>query len=498
MQNTMDTASRLLIIVFGFCACQKQKTESTMAFQEIYRPQIHFTPEKNWMNDPNGLVYLNGEYHLFFQYNPYGDTWGHMSWGHATSSDLLHWKQLPVALEEYQDPSTSDSTMIFSGTAVIDKNNTAGFGTNAMVAIYTSHVHRNNAVVVQHQSLAYSIDKGKTWKRYSKNPILDIQRKDFRDPKVFWHEPKQKWIMALVIPDVFKVQFYSSANLKEWALMSEFGDVGDRKKIWECPDLYELPIENENKSKWVLSLSGSHPSGPKFVGMQYFVGEFDGTSFKANDTTSRYVDYGKDFYAGIVYNNLDHLQKKKVMIGWANNWTYGNQIPTSPWRSAMSLPRELSLVRTPAGLILKQQPIDLGKLKREKIELIEKEILYDPFEFTATLSEKTSVELFTDAGDRLAILYANGVVSVDRTKTKTDFNPDFSSIESYEVPSYPAEVKVRAIVDKSIIEVFINDGLAVITNQFYFQQLEIKIKTSKGVTISEAYHLKSVWKKQTN
>ncbi|MFM8834600.1 MAG: glycoside hydrolase family 32 protein, partial [Cytophagales bacterium] len=185
-------------------ACESKKEQvAEQRYSEQYRPQIHFSPAKNWTNDPNGLVYHEGEYHLFFQYNPYGDTWGHMSWGHAVSKDLMHWEELPLAIEEYQDAATGDSTMIFSGTVVIDKENTAGFGTNAMIAIYTSHVHKNNEAVVQHQSLAYSTDKGRTWKRYEKNPILDIQRKDFRDPKVFWLESQQKWVMALVVPDFY-------------------------------------------------------------------------------------------------------------------------------------------------------------------------------------------------------------------------------------------------------------------------------------------------------
>jgi fructan beta-fructosidase len=483
-------------LLAGIAACTYSSKKMESTYQETYRPQLHFSPQKNWMNDPNGLVYLEGEYHLFFQYNPYGDTWGHMSWGHAVSDDLLHWKELPVALEEYEDSTTGDSTMIFSGTAVIDKNNTAGFGANAMVAIYTSHVHKNNQAVVQHQSLAYSLDKGRTWKRYSKNPILDIQRKDFRDPKVFWYEPQRKWVMALVVPDLYKVQLYSSPNLREWKWMSEFGDAGDRKRIWECPDLFELPVENDTKTKWVLSLSGSHPSGPTFVGMQYFVGEFDGTSFKADDTTTRYVDYGKDFYAGIIYNNLDHPQKKKVMIGWVNNWTYGNQIPTSPWRSAMSLPRELSLAQSPSGLQLGQSPVTIEKLRKEKIKSLEDQTLGGPFEFSAELTDKATIELTSEAGDRLILSFANGQFSINRRQTKTDFNPDFSSIDSYSISQNPSSVKIRVIIDQSIAEIFIDGGMAALTEQFYFQKPSFRIKLSEGVIVSEAYTLKSTWQNE--
>ncbi len=487
----------LLVILCVFTtACQLSSKKESIYYQEPYRPQIHFTPEKNWMNDPNGLVFLDGEYHLFYQYNPYGSTWGHMSWGHAVSTDLLHWQHLPIALREYQDRITNDSTMIFSGTAIVDKNNSAGFGLNAMIAIFTSNVHKDNQGLRQHQSLAYSNDKGRTWKYYDKNPILDIQRKDFRDPKVFWYEPQQKWVMALVIPDQYTVQFYDSKNLLDWKLSGSFSDTGDTTRIWECPDLYELPVENDNNTKWVLSLSGGHPQGPKFVGMQYFVGEFDGATFKKDSShhTPAYVDYGKDFYAGIVYNNLDHPQQKKVMIGWVNNWTYGNQIPTAPWRSALSLPRELSLTKTAAGLILQQQPMGIEKLRHKKIESIENEIIQGSFELTAELTEETALELTNDVGDGLVFSYIEGDFAIDRIKTKTDFNQDFSSMESYSIPQYPPSIKIRLIIDQSIAEVFINDGLAAFTEQFYFNNQEFKIKTSGDVKISEVYQLDSVWR----
>ncbi len=296
-----------------------------------------------------------------------------MSWGHAVSKDMLHWKHLPIAIKEYLDPQTTDSTMIFSGTALVDKNNTSGLcdGKDCLVAIYTSHVHKDNQGLRQHQSLAFSNDKGRTWKRYDKNPILDIQRKDFRDPKVFWYEPQQKWVMALVIPDLYKVQLYQSKNLLQWDLMSEFGKVGDTTRIWECPDLYELSVDNESgKSKWVISLSGGHPAGPTFVGMQYFVGEFDGTTFTSSQKEAKYVDHGKDFYAGIVFNNL---KDRTVMLAWANNWTYGNLTPTDPWRGGFSLPRKLSLKKNDDEYFLIQKAIaETTSLRGDEIKDLEK------------------------------------------------------------------------------------------------------------------------------
>jgi fructan beta-fructosidase len=491
-------ATKIILPIATICmmiACQSRKVESTTYYKELYRPQFHFSSEKNWINDPNGLVYLDGEYHLFYQYNPYGDKWGHMSWGHAVSTNLLHWQHLPIALTEYTDSVTGDSTMIFSGTAIVDKNNSAGFGANAMIAIYTSHVHKDNQGVAQHQSLAYSNDKGRTWKRYNKNPILDIHRKDFRDPKVFWYEPQQKWVMALVVPDLYTVQFYESKNLLNWKLTGEFKGEGDTTRIWECPDLYELKIDGQpTKTKWVLSLSGGHPQGPKFVGMQYFIGDFDGNTFHADSTKHvNYVDFGKDFYAGIVYNNLP--DQRTIMIGWLNNWTYGNQLPTSPWRGAMSLPRELSLVNTPNGLILKQQPIALFEnLRTKRIKAIENQDQLGPFEFSAELTDETNIEITSEEGDQLTFAYINGNFSIDRTKTLSDFNIDFASIDSVSIPQYPPAISLRVIIDQSVAEIFINNGEQVLTELFFLRGKKAKIKANGDVKIKDAYELKGIWK----
>lgn len=478
----------LLALSFLMMTCASRKENNQMKYTEQYRPQIHFSPATNWTNDPNGLVYHEGEYHLFFQYNPYGDTWGHMSWGHAVSKDLIHWEQLPVALTKYQDAATGDSTMIFSGTVVVDKNNSAGFGNNAMIAIYTSHVHKNNEAVVQHQSLAYSNDKGRTWKRYDKNPILDIQRKDFRDPKVFWYEPQQKWVMALVVPDVHKVQLYSSANLKEWKLMSEFGNAGDRERIWECPDLFELPIEN-GKTKWVLSLSGSHPQGKDFVGMQYFVGDFDGNSFIAQDTTTRYLDFGKDFYAGIVFNNLD----KKVMLGWVNNWTYANQVPTSPWRGAFSLPRELSLAEVDNHYELRQQPVDLTGLRKSELNSLEN--ISEPIELHVELVDSESgLKVSTSNGNQLVIGIDNfRQLYVDRTKSgRVDFQSQFAGIEKS--PSLKeGTVRLHIFIDQSIIEIFASGGEVTMCEQFFFESKSFSISTFGGASVRKSWSLKSIW-----
>ncbi|MEK6781410.1 MAG: glycoside hydrolase family 32 protein [Bacteroidota bacterium] len=504
-----------ILILFASCQKNQPSETETVTDKEKYRPGYHFTPEKNWINDPNGLVYYEGEYHLFYQYNPYANTWGHMSWGHAVSKDLLHWQHLAVALEEYPDPPTGDSTMIFSGTAVIDKNNTSKLcdGKDCMIAIYTSNLHKDNQGLTQHQSLAYSNDKGRSWKRYDKNPVLDIKRKDFRDPKVFWYEPQQKWVMVLVIPDVYKVRFYESKNLLEWKQLSEFGPLGDTTRIWECPDLYELPIEtNPGKTKWVLSLSGGHPQGPKFVGMQYFVGQFDGTSFTPDDPKqpASYVDYGKDFYAGIVYNNIPKEDGRTIMIGWVNNWTYANQIPTSVWRGAMSVPRKLSLKETENGIRLIQSPInEIASLRGEEVtdSLASESSAEIELELNTERSEEVGIKLFKSVGEETIIGYRvkDQVLFLDRTKSgNVNFNPDFASIEEVKLKPMNGKIKLHIFIDQSIIEVFANDGEATISDYVFPETLtsgqagaDYNIETySKGgsrAPVFKLWKIKSVW-----
>jgi fructan beta-fructosidase len=466
----MKTLLCIISFIGLMTSCSPEKS-STLSLEK-YRPLYHFTPPKNWMNDPNGLVFYKNEYHLFYQHNPHGNTWGHMSWGHAVSRDLINWQHLPLAIAEYTDPQTGDSTMVFSGTVVVDENNTSGLclGTDCLIALYTSHIHRDQQGLRQHQSLAYSNDQGRTWTRYDKNPVLDIQRKDFRDPKVFWYAPTKKWVMVLVIPDLFKVRFYESKNLLSWNELSEFGPAGDTSRIWECPDLYSLPVANESgKSKWVLSLSGSHPAGPDFVGMQYFVGDFDGNDFTADTTTTdpRYVDYGKDFYAGITYNQLPAQDDRTIMMGWVNNWAYGNFVPTRNWRSAMSVPRVLQLLKKGNEYLLIQQPVlELEKLRGEEVSV---EGLHGgSFELVLQWNgeDGTILELFADETERTVIRKINGSIQLDRTTSGvTDFHKDFASADA--VPVSAGEVELRVFVDQSIIELYINQGESVITSQVF-------------------------------
>ncbi|MWA15184.1 GH32 C-terminal domain-containing protein [Streptomyces sp. BA2] len=250
----------------------------TSPYSETYRPQFHFTPKKNWMNDPNGLVYYKGEYHLFYQYNPNGNSWGDMSWGHTVSKDLVRWKELPLAL------SHDDKEAVFSGSAVVDWNNTTGFGTKKnppMVAIYTS-AYKDTGI--QAQSLAYSTDRGRTWTKYKGNPVIDLGSKEFRDPKVQWHAPTKSWLMTVSLSTEHKVQFYSSKNLKDWKLLSDFGPAGATGGVWECPDLFPLPVDGDKKrTKWVLVVNINPGGIAGGSAAQYFVGDFDGKKFTADD-----------------------------------------------------------------------------------------------------------------------------------------------------------------------------------------------------------------------
>jgi fructan beta-fructosidase len=481
-------------IVLSSATCIKSSTikhspiDTTVDYEISYRPTYHFAPRQNWLNDPNGLVYYNGKFHLFFQHNPVGIIQDHLSWGHATSKDLMQWEELPVAIPEYKNEDQS-VTMIFSGTAVVDSSNTTGFATQAgmhpLVAIYTSHVDKKGPLL-QHQSIAYSLD-GISFRQYHNNPVLDIQAKDFRDPKVFWHHPTNKWIMIVAKPDQFKVHFYSSSDLKSWTFLSEFGGVGNVDKIWECPDLFELPVEGSNEKKWVLTVSAGH-SQKGFLAMQYFVGNFNGSSFTADNLPyPQYLDYGKDFYAGIIYNNLPSADTRKIMMGWANCWEYAQAIPTKAFRGMMAIPRVLSLVKSNNGHYqLMQQPV-------EEVNKYREAILFSPddlpinnavnncnnikgdaldIEFTMTRNDaaQAGIKVFK-VGNEETVIYFNkqeSTINIDRRKSGyVNFSNRFSSVESVPIAAGNSDLKFRILIDKSIVEVFVNDGEKVLTDQVF-------------------------------
>ena len=324
--------------------CKEMRLSDTFdtGNREKFRPTYHFSPLYGWMNDPNGMVYKDGEYHLFYQYNPYGSKWGNMNWGHAISKDLINWEHRPVAI-------TPDALgTIFSGSAVVDHHNTAGFGAGAIVAIYTQNSDR------QVQSIAYSTDNGRTFTKYENNPVLVSEARDFRDPKVFWYEGTQRWIMVLAVGQ--EMQIFSSPDLKDWTFESSFGEgYGAHGNVWECPDLFELPVEGTGEKKWVLLCSlGDGPFGDSAT--QYFVGSFDGKKFICDNqpNVTKWMDWGKDHYATVTWS--DAPDNRRIAIAWMSNWQYANDVPTSQYRSPNSVPRDLSLFAVGDGIYLQSAP----------------------------------------------------------------------------------------------------------------------------------------------
>jgi sucrose-6-phosphate hydrolase SacC (GH32 family) len=646
-------------------------------YSEPFRPQYHFTPEENWMNDPNGLVYYEGEYHLFYQYNPFGNKWGHMSWGHAVSPDMVHWKHLPLALP------AADGVMIFSGSAVIDWHNSSGFGKNGqppMVAIYTGC--RADSDGVQFECLAYSNDKGRTWTKYSGNPVIDLNSKDFRDPKVQWYEPTKSWIMTVSLSAEHKVCFYGSPNLKNWTLLSKFGPAGATGGVWECPDLFQLPVEGTHEKRWVLAVNINPGSIAGGSGGQYFIGQFDGKQFTADadsllkptpefvpsgqiladfegsdygdwkttgdafgpgpaqgrigdqnpvdgyfghglvnsfyhgdattgtltspefEITKPYLnfligggsqkdtrmdlivdgkivrtasgsdaerlawsswnvhefqnqkavlqivdnatggwghinvdqimladepaqaaseaalwfDYGPDYYAAVSWSDVPKSDGRRLWIGWMNNWEYGQDVPTSPWRSAMSIPREVSLRKATEGVRLVQQParemeslrdhhyqFKGGELAAANAWLAKNKIAGQQLELLVefapqnTGSEGVKVLRGDKEATSIGVDHDRGQIFVDRTRSgRVDFHPKFSG-EYVAAGNTQEKVKLHIFVDAGSVEVFANEGEQVFTSQVFpsanSQGLEL-FGSADGAKISSlnVWTLKSIWK----
>ena len=452
---------------------------------ERYRPQLHFSAKRNWINDPNGLIYWDGEYHLFFQYNPFGDQWGHMSWGHAVSTDLVHWTELPVAIPEDERAS------IFSGSVVVDFHNSSGFGdgkTPPLVAIYTGCLRVPTGG--QAQELAFSHDRGRTWVKYEGNPVLDLGMRDFRDPKVFWHVPTSRWVMLVSMAHEYRLAFYVSSDLRDWTFLSDFKSEDTQQGIWECPDIFEMPLDEEG-SVWVVKVDvlEGHPS--KGSGARLFFGNFDGTHFTACDEpASPWADYGADFYAAVAWGNTQDVRKQPVWIGWMNCHRYAKHLPTAPWRGAMSVPREISLRRTSDGLQFLQRPVP-------ELESLRKNLLFDG---SVSLADQCLV-LVRNMGDRameieLACVQSSASVWGGRLQTgpqeeirwgydcKTaevfvdrsvsGFLPDdphFAQRRSAKrvAPAAGDVLRMRVYIDRCSMEVFVNDGDIVLTEQFFPQ-----------------------------
>ena len=425
--------------------------------EKQYRPTYHFSPEWGWMNDPNGMVYKDGEWHLFYQYNPYGSFWGNMHWGHAVSKDLVNWEHLGIAL------APDDLGAIFSGSAVVDTDNTAGFGRDAIVAMYTSDGDN------QTQSIAYSLDNGRTFTKYAGNPVIMAEdTPDFRDPKVFWDHQTRQWKVVLAAGQ--EVQFYSSPNLKDWTYDSSFGlAYGNHNGVWECPDLIRLPFEG--KDKWVLLLN-INPGGP-FGGSatQYFVGSYDGKTFKCDDlpTVTRWMDYGKDHYAAVTWSNAP--DGRAVAIAWMSNWQYANSVPTQQFRSANSVPRDLSLIRRGKEVILKSTPsreVEALRgtpvqytLSTAPVELFDKPVkAYElVIRFSLQKKEGATFVLSNEAGEQVVFSYeaATQTFSMDRRGSgMVKFSKKFAAVTS--APTrVGGKMELRLLMDSASIEAFGED-----------------------------------------
>ena len=510
----------LLALIFAAqtFAQQPAAAPATAASTAAWQPQLHFYAPPNWINAPNGPILLNGQYHIFFQFNPFGDQWGHMSWGHTVSPDLAHWKQLPLALPE------ENGVMIFSGSTVEDRDNSSGLcgdpgkpTPGCLVAIYTGASFAGKAKDpqskdLQTQNLAISRDGGATWTKYASNPVLDLALKDFRDPKVFWHAPSQSWVMVVALPDQHKVRFYRSKNLRQWDLAGEFGPAGAVGGVWECPDLVELAVRDAKgsrvSSRWVLNVN-LNPGGPAGGSAdQYFVGQFDGSRFVEDHPGSgpHWADWGKDFYASTSFSNIP-AGEDRLWIAWMGNWQYADKLPSLPGRGEMNLARRIFLRQPPAHpaptpgqepLLLVQQPIlptpafkpsgalfgaaPYQTLAQANARIAAQKLSGSGYLLRVTLDPGDAAE----AGVRLRRSSLNpgdpaqeetvvgidrntGQIFVDRTRSgATAWSPAFPARVSAPLKHPQANsIRMEIAVDRNSIEVFAEDGETVLTNLIY-------------------------------
>ncbi|WP_106831267.1 glycoside hydrolase family 32 protein [Parabacteroides pacaensis] len=512
------------IAILAACTGNKKTSATETAdgtlYREKYRSQIHFTPAEHWMNDPNGMVYYRGEYHLFYQHYPEKSVWGPMHWGHAVSRDLVHWEHLPIAL--YPD----SLGYIFSGSAVVDWKNTSGLGTPdnpALLAFFTYHnpeIEKAGGIDVESQALAYSLDNGRTWTKYAGNPVLKNPGiRDFRDPKVFWHEDSGQWIMSIAAQQV--IHFYGSKDALNWTYLSEFGQgVGCHEGVWECPDLFPLPVQGTSETKWVLIVN-INPGGPAGgSATQYFVGHFDGKNFRSNQQESRWMDYGKDNYAGVTWS--DAPDNRRILIGWMNNWQYAGEKPCVKWSGACTLPREMGLVKSGNGYLLTSVPVkELDKLQGETAtwDKLKVEKSFDlakglpfaqaPVKLTfslkeqpgSSLADKYGICLKNKQGECMIVGYdnRNKLFYIDRTNaTGETFSDKFACIHSAPYQVQPDGTEWEVVIDVSSLELFVDKGRLVMTDVFYpsepFDKMELFTKdgvaTFSNVSVTQ---LKSIW-----
>lgn len=484
--------------------------------EKMYRPNFHFTPKNGWMNDPNGMFYADGVYHLYYQHYPEKSVWGPMHWGHAISKDLIKWEEQPIAIYPDKDK------YIFSGSAVVDTHNTSGLGTGKkapIVAIYTLHdmtKEKEGKIDVEQQDIAFSNDNGFTWQKFEEgNPVIKNPGiRDFRDPKVNWDETHKQWIMSLAAQD--RTQFYASKDLKNWKYLSEFGkSIGAHGGVWECPDFFEIKVKGTNETKWVL-IQNLNPGGANGgSGTQYFIGDFDGTTFtlesnfakKIETEKAAWLDYGRDNYAGVTWNNVPAADGRRLFIGWMSNWDYAQQVPTQSWRSATTIARELQVIKKGNNYALINNPVKeinkyIGKtikvksLKgKEKLAIVEtgkidltkamlhfniKNLKKDTYTFTLSNTNGEAVTFGINNSDHYLFL--------DRSKSgKIDFSEKFAStITKAALDESQKEGVFKIILDKTSIEIFYNNGEKVITEIFFPNQpyTSLSVSSNSGVELS--------------
>jgi len=472
-------------------------------YAEPHRNQFHFSPLESWMGDPNGLVFFEGEYHLFYQCNPDDIKPGPMHWGHAVSKDLVHWKHLPLAL------APDELGFIFSGSVVVDWKNTSDLGTvdsPPLVAIFTHHNPRRKLIKVgdhEKQSLAYSTDKGRTWTKYAQNPIIPNANNhfDFRDPKVFWSNDYDRWYLILAVKD--RVHIYCSKDLKSWIFESEWGhQFGDRKGKWRCPDLFKIKVTDEDEYKWVmlLSLDEGGPNGGS--AMQYFVGDFDGHTFTIDAAFAEriqngdgvHLSFGPDAFAGVTWSGIPDLDGRRLFTSWMSNRSYADKVPTFPWRSAMNMTKELSLHKIENQYQLRANtfreinkictnlvakiPARLAKENQVLVEGLGSGIYRLLIEFDKDSQAVFGLKFYNDA-DEMIVLGFDGQTNnyfMDRSKSgKTDFHEDFSEMIFAPLPYEQDVIKWEVLVDKGGIEVIADDGQINLSSIYFASKALTKI-----------------------
>lgn len=496
-ENLRKICCLMLLTTMLGCNTAQVKKDATISNEELYRPNFHFTPKSGWMNDPNGMFFYKGLYHLFFQYYPDDIVWGPMHWGHATSQDMISWKEEKIGL--YPD----ENGYIFSGSAVVDSKNTSGLGSienPPIVAMYTNHDpkgEKEGTIDYQTQSIAYSLDEGMTWTKYDKNPVIkNPNLKHFRDPKMIWDEIHNQWIV--VIAADIETKIYRSANLIDWELASAFGkDLGVHGAPWECPDFFPIKVEGTNESKWVL-LQSINPGGPNGgSATQYFVGDFDGKTFTVDSSFHNdlkqyeafWIDFGKDNYAGVTWSNIPDSDGRKLFIGWMSNWQYAQAVPTKAWRSAMTIARELKLIHNDGHYRMVSIPVkELDKyvsktIKKKTIIVNNKRLIADKsdadmakLDISFTINNmkadgKYDFVLSNSQNNTLkfGINIKEKVFYIDRKKVNQKiFSDEFASkISTAPITTDFSSIQVRLIIDKTSIEIFYDNGTTVMTEIFF-------------------------------